>query len=101
MENVSSAGNGILLSNGRNLREHVNSLTSPWRRRSKNLEIFDFCDGTSLGLGPIRVSSRQLPTLCRSARVVLCRGWSRQDAVRPGVTRSKEKPRIATELGGL
>jgi hypothetical protein len=27
------------------------------------------------------------------------RGLSRQDAVRPGVTRSKEKPRIATIIG--
>jgi hypothetical protein len=30
-----------------------------------------------------------------------CRALSRQDAVRPGVTRSKEKLHIATGLGGL
>ena len=32
---------------------------------------------------------------------MLCRGWSRQGAARRDGTRSKEKPRITTGLGGL
>jgi hypothetical protein len=40
-----------------------------------------------------------LPTLSR--RVVLCRGWSRQDAVRPGGARSKDESHIVAELSGL
>lgn len=38
---------------------------------------------------------------CLSGRVAVGRGWSRQDAVCLGVTRSKDNPPIAAELSGL